>query len=175
VQERIDWGALARELGLIRETDNGRTERGGSDEARAALERIIGPGALRSSVDDYVAGAPGGELARSVLWLLHPPAAMERCLEIYREAPDVEDRRAAVELLRVVADRRALAWVPDFLADLDEGIQNWGIGVVDQLVFAGLADISDCESVLALAEDHTSSYVREMAGSVRERLRVDVG
>jgi hypothetical protein len=105
MEKRIDWEALARDLGLLRETETGRTEISGSGEARAALARIIGYDAIRSSVDDYVARIPGSELARSVLWLLHPPAAMERCWEIFRESSDVEDRRAAIELLRVVADK----------------------------------------------------------------------
>ena len=133
----IDWEALARSLGMINEHGG---ESGSSDAAYQALEIIIGPEALRAAVDHYVAHKQGAELARNVLWQLHPWSAMERCYEIYQNADDLDTRRTAVELLRVVADRRVLPWVRGFLEDRDEGICNWGAGVVDQLLFCNLVE-----------------------------------
>jgi hypothetical protein len=168
VNDKIDWEALAREMGLLLGTGADRKEAAGRNDARAALDQIIGHGAIRDAVDRYVADQPGSELARAVLRLFRSAVAMERCHEIFRESSDVNRRRSAVELLRMVADGRALEWVPEFLSDPDEGIQNWAIGVVDQLMFADLVGLDECQSVLALAAKHPSAYVRDMARSIRD-------
>lgn len=157
-QPPIDWTELARSSGTLNEL--GR-EFGSSKMAREALERIIGPDVLVSAVDHYVAGAPGSELARSVLWLLHPWSAMQRCYEIYRNATDAEDRRSAVELLRVVADERALPWIQEFLNDSDQGVQAWGAGVVDQLLFSSFVDPAECGELLTCMQTHRNALVRE--------------
>src|SRR5262252_8373103 len=91
----------------------------GSDAARRALEMILGEEALRAAVDYYVAQRSASELVRSVLWLLRPWSAMVRCRELAALSNETETRRSAVELLRVVADRRALPWVSEFLDDKD--------------------------------------------------------
>lgn len=128
MNEPIDWPLLAQRLAA-------RDYEGyGSDHAMAALELIIGEEAIRQSVDFYVASEPEAELARAVLWRLRPWSAMQRCYEIYHSGADIEYRRAAIDLLRVVADERAFDWIEEFLADPDEGIQGWGIGVLDQLL-----------------------------------------
>ena len=120
----MDWHTLAQKLGTLR--DDG--ESGGSDLGRRALELIVGADALRSAVDYYISGGPGSELARSVLVLLKPSSAMERCLEIARGEADAESRRSAVELLRMVADGRGIGWAAEFLRDDDEGGTGVGRG-----------------------------------------------
>jgi len=169
---QIDWGSLANDLSAIRhDPDGGRTESGGRALALVAIERLIGPDRLAAAVDHYVAGLPGFELARSMLWVIHPWSAMLRCREIFACAEDINERRAAVELLRVVADERALPWVGEFLADPDLEIQAWGIGVVDQLLFSALVDAESCEPLLALARSHENPQVREAAAAIDEQIR----
>ena len=171
LSDKIDWEALAREMGLLQGTGVDRKESAGRNDARAALDQIIGHAAIRHAVDHYVSYQPGGELARAVLRTFRSAVAMERCYEIFRESSDVNRRRSAVELLRMVADGRALEWVPELLNDPDEGIQNWGIGVVDQLMFVELVNLDSCESLLALAAKHSNIYVRDMARSIKEEAR----
>ena len=96
-----------------------------ADSARLALEQVVGEAEMRATVDHYVSGLPGSEHARSVLWLLRPASAIARCREISTVATDSEQRRSAVELLRVVADRRALPWVRGYLDEDDEMIHVW--------------------------------------------------
>ena len=163
----IDWTGLARTLGSIRESGD---EHSGSELARLALERITGADVFRSAVDHYVTGAPGSELARSVLWQVHPWSGMQRCHEIYLSGRDLEVRRRAVELLRVVADRRALPWVAGYLEDADPLIQAWAAGIVDQLLFADLADVAECEPLLRLMVDHANQQVRERHAFILEYL-----
>lgn len=163
----IDWQKLSAHLGLLRPDG----EAGGSDDARRALELILGADALRASVDHYIAGRRGSELARSVLWQLRPWSAMSHCYEIFKGQKELPVRRAAVELLRALADRRALAWIPEFLEDSDPGIQSWGFGVLDQLLFSELIEPEEAEELIQAAEQHRNQLVREGAQGIRGYLR----
>src|SRR5215204_2222574 len=130
MKEQIDWQALASQLGTLREDG----ESSGNHKACEALEILLGEDNLRRSVDYYISGRPGSELARSVLWQIHPFSAMRYCYDIFKSDLPVEFRRSAVELLRVVADKRAVHWIDEFLNDNDPEIQSWGAGVLDQLL-----------------------------------------
>jgi len=165
MQRNIDWQALATRLGAFSEPN---AELGSSAMARAALEEIVGPQALRDAVDHYVARAPGAELARSVLWQLHPWSAMQRCHEIFLTSPDLEARRTAIELLRVVADGRALPWIAQYLADPDPRIQFWGAGILDQLLFSSLVELDDCTSLLDAMAVHENEKIREQHAALME-------
>jgi hypothetical protein len=96
---------------------------------------------------------------------------MQPCREISTESRDPDERRAAVELVRVVADRTVLPWLSDYLDDADEVVQQWGIGVVDQLLFSGLIEPEDAESLLRRAEAHPNGEVRGRAQDIREFLK----
>lgn len=163
----IDWEQLATRLGAIRDD---RSEHSSTSLARQAVEAIIGPPACRAAVDHYVSQASGAELARSVLWHIHPWSAMERCYEIYRDSQVPEERQSAIELLRVVADGRVLPWIPRFLADPDEGIQIWGAGIVDQLLWSRRLEAEDCVDILAQMEGHSNQQVRERHEFIRSYL-----
>jgi hypothetical protein len=169
--EPIDWERLAAELGTIRDTSAvSRTETGSFELARQALERIIGPERFAEAVEHYVSFRPGFELARSVLWSVRPWSAMAHCHAIFDSDSNLNRRRAAVELLRVIADRRAVVWIDEFLADPDPEIQVWGIGVLDQLIFSALVDESACARVLSHAERHANPEIRATALEIRRRL-----
>jgi len=73
---------------------------------------------------------------------------MGRCYEIFRQAESLDARRSAVELLRVVADHRAVPWIAEFLEDSDTGVQAWGAGVLDQILWSELVQPEDVEDLL---------------------------
>ena len=166
----IDWQHVGEVIRSREDRPDWKLLSGSTELACAALEYIIGAERLSASVDHYVSGGAESELARSVLWRLHPWAAMRRCYEIYSTAAEIEDRRSAVELLRVVADRRVLPWIPQFLSDQDPGIQAWGIGVLDQLLWSRLVEPEECQKTLEIAEQHTNPDVRDKAAFIREFL-----
>ena len=80
-------------------------------------------------------------------------------------------RRTAVELLRVVADRRALPWVQEFLQDPDPVIQQWGMGLVDQLSWSRLINPDQTRSILDSARQHENSHVREKISFIESYLK----
>jgi hypothetical protein len=151
---RIDWAKLSRKIGL-------RHEGAGSEDAKRALEVLLGKAALRGAVDYYIAGKPGSELARNVLRYLHSGSAMARCYEIFRKSKVIETRRAAVELLSVVGDHRTLKWVPEFLRDRDKGLQILGADLLDQLLWSGLVEPPDALNALRICELHGNPGVRK--------------
>ena len=155
-----NWESIAKEVGGIDE--NGQ-ESSSSNKVREAIEVLLGKEFLKEAVRHYVSGGSGSELLRGVLWQLHPYSAMQECYRLFKTENDIQTKRDAVELLRVVADHRALKWVPEFLAYDDQGVQNWGIGVIDQLVLSDLCDVDDVSSILQIAKDHENVHVREKA------------
>jgi hypothetical protein len=159
----IDWERLAREFDAVTVVS--------TRDAQLALAEIVGADRLRAAVDWYIAGRPGSELARFVLWQLRPLAARDRCLEVWRSSFVAADRQMAVELLRVVATGDDLWLVAEFLADADAGVQLWGIGVLDQLAWSNLVEREDVMPILALADGHLNPEVREKAEFIRDFLR----
>ncbi|MBV6622940.1 MAG: hypothetical protein KI793_08310 [Rivularia sp. (in: Bacteria)] len=155
-----DWVNIAKEVGAIGENGD---ECSSSTMAREAIEILLGKDNLKEAVRYYVAHKPGSELLRSLLWQLYPYSAMEECYRIFNESSNLDEKIDAIELLRVVADKRVLKWVPDFLEHENTGIQNWGIGIVDQLLFSHLCDDEDVIEILDKARNHSSQYVREKA------------
>lgn len=159
----IEWERIASELGTLQDGQ----ERGSSALAKLALEKVLGEQHIREAVDHYIGFKPGFELVRSVLWQIRPFSAAVYCYELSRTARHEEVRRSAVELLRVVADARALPWVREFLEDPDEVVQAWGAGVLDQLLWGELVEAGQAEQLLSIAETHPNERVRETAAFVR--------
>ncbi len=166
----VDWEALAGQLGAFEGHHHG-TEFSSSRMAQQAIEILLEEETLKSAVDYYISGKPGSGLARSVLWQIHPWSAMKYCYDIYKSEEDIEDKRMAIELLRVVGDRRALKWVDEFLDDPDAGIQLWGVGLLDQLLWSNLVEPKEAKTFLKRAKNHTNPQVRETAKFVRKYLK----
>jgi hypothetical protein len=157
---KVDWEALARELCTL--TDFGG-EMGGSDLGAQAIEHILEAEFFEQAVEHYISSKPGFELARSVLLRLKPWSGMKHCYKIFKYSNNLAARRSAVELLRVVGDRKVLGWIPEFLADPDPDIQSWGMGVIDQLLFWELLFDEDVRPILESALNHDNPYIREQA------------
>ncbi len=171
--EGFDWKDLAEEVGSLTGpvTAEGWTETGGTEIACRALELLLGAALVRSAVDHCMAGEPGAAVARSVLWHVHPWAAMLRCREIYADS-GMPTRLRAVELLREFADRRVLPWIPQFLDDANDDVQVAGAGIVEELLAEGLAERAECHDLLARLAGHPNRGVRAVLAEI-ERLEAD--
>ena len=165
--KKPDWKSLAHQLGASEE--NGDIV--GMKHAQRAVELLLGEENIREAVDYYISGKPGAELSRFVLMLIRPWPAMLYCHELYSSSREVEIRRTSVELLRVIADERALAWVLEFLRDDDAAIQLWGASLLEQLVSKELIEVDQAESVIIQAEQHSNPHVQERAKLIREFTR----
>ena len=155
-----DWPALAKKLGAIKEDG---TEIGSNAIARIAVDELIGEEFIIDAVNYYIEGGVGSEQLRHVLWSLHSPVAMKECYRVYKN-DDAEERKiSAIELLRVVADSSVVPWVKEFLQSPILGVQNWGIGIIDQLLFSGFCQYEEVSEIVELALTSSNDYVVEQA------------
>ena len=159
---KVDWTNLGTELGTIKDG----FELAGDKDAEKALVLILGVDFFEQAVEHYIKFQPGFELARAVLCRLKPWIAMQHCYHIYKNSEDIETKRNAIELLKVLADRAVLQWIPEFLKDSDENIQNWSIGMIDQLLFGKMVDYEDVRQILEASLNHPNEYVRDTADSL---------
>lgn len=164
----IDWNDLAEKL----QNENGSSTWLACD----AIELIIGHDNIKKAVDYYIdgIGTESSELIRGVLWQIHSKVALHYCYEIFQNSSDLNRRIAAVELMRVLADTQkcseVLDWIPQFLADPDPTIQNWGIGVLDQLVTSELIDETIAKDMLNTYKNHSSKFVKEQAEQILQAI-----
>lgn len=172
----IDWRDLAERRGTITWDKHGHGERGGPQIARDALSLIIGDDVFRAAVDGYVSGQPGFEIARSALLQPGPPAAMERCREIFHGAADAQAAATATNLLNIVADGRVFDWLAQLLASDNVGARMRVFAIVDQLV--SMRDDMDIEKVVALTgqgladpDERVQSRAREVLGMIEQKQR----
>jgi hypothetical protein len=157
---KVDWSVLARDMGTLIDD---RSEIGGSDLGTQVIEHLLGSEFFEQAVEHYVRGQPGSELARSVLLRLRPWSGMKHCYEIFKTSKNSDERVMAVELLPYVGDRRVLGWIPEFLADSDETIQNLSMRIIEQLLYRHLVCDDDVKPFLEAALNHDRAYIREEA------------
>jgi hypothetical protein len=157
---KVDWSLLAGEMGTLIDS---KSEIGGSDLGTQVIEHLLGAEFFEQAVDHYISGSPGAELARSVLLRLRPWSGMRHCYEIFKTSKNSYERIYAVELLPYVGDKRILPWIPEFLADPDETIQNISMRIVDQFLYRNLVCEEDVQPILEAALIHQRAYIREEA------------
>ena len=159
-----DWKAIAKQVG-----DNSGTAIG-----RRALEIIAGEDSIRDAVDYWISQQAGCFTAESVLSIMRPKLAMDRCYEIYKAKPDSDDAVRAVFLLASFADDAVLPWVGEFLADQSPGIRWNGLAVLRTILYGPLGDsaIASAMQLLDKAEQDSNSDMRERAQLIRSEFKL---
>ena len=163
----IDWEEVAKRVGDIR-GDTYSTPTG-----RRALEIIVGEDNVRDAVDYWISQAPGCFTAESVLSVMRPKIAMNRCYEIYKAHTEPRIRGSAVFLLASFAEDEALPWVREFLDDGDRDIRWNGLGVLRTILYGPLGDaaIEAATQLLSKAEQDSDPEIRERAKQMRLEFR----
>jgi hypothetical protein len=159
----IDWNAIAQRVGDKYDTSAGRR----------ALEIIVGEGNVRDAVDYWISQERGCFVAESVLSVMRPKVAMDRCYEIYKAKPDSEDAIRAVFLLASFADDAALSRVREFLDDRNRGIRWNGLAVLRTILCGPLGDaaIASAMQLLDQAERDSDADLRERAQLIRSEFK----
>jgi hypothetical protein len=157
---KVNWSALAREMDTLIDS---KSEIGGSDLGTQVIEHLLGAEFFEQAVEHYISGEPGAELARSVLLRLRPWSGMKHCYEIFKTSKNFDKRIRAVELLPYVGDKRILPWIPEFLANPDETIQNLSMRIIEQFLYRHLVCEEEVQPILKKALSHDNAYIREQA------------
>jgi hypothetical protein len=164
----IDWRALAEALGAVTYTEGGRNEIGGTKTAEAALTFIVGDDLLRDAVDYCVTGESGAETARSVLRLLRPQVARDRCMEIFRAAEGRDQGAYAIYLLSDVADLSVLEWIPEIQANPNPLARAYSVRIIDQLWMIGDIEPDEGRPFLEATLRDTDEMVRRAPENLLE-------
>ena len=168
----VDWSALAQQMGTVRVIDGGRAERGGTAIGYDAVARIVGEDVIVSAVEHHLTYELGSELARSVLMVLRPYVAMERCLEIFRTSEDSETKASAICLLNYISDRRVLEWLPEITSSADPAVRVWAVGVIDQLlIMQNEIELEEAMPFVTALLNDPDAGVGERAGQLMEMIK----
>jgi hypothetical protein len=171
---QVDWSELAQQMGLLSVEDGANTERGGTTIGREAAARILGKDVLVSAVDHHLTYQPGWELARSFLMVLKPYVAMERCLAIFRTSEDADIKASAICLLKDVADRRVLEWMPEIASSPIPTVRYWSLGIIDQLlIMQNEIELSDALPIVTKLRNDPDLHVREHAEQILQMIKVE--
>jgi len=173
---RINWAELAEPAGIVTRytAGGGSGTNQGSEEARRALEWLIGENNIRSGVELWLAGRQGEQAtAWSVLMYIRSRRASEIAYDAYRAARTeghTDEAALAVGLVSDICHPAALDWVDEFLAY--QPTANPGLGLVDQALFCGVIDANDdrLERWLTTAQSNPDSYVQEAVSRIRESM-----
>lgn len=127
-----------------------------------ALEVLLGDDFLKSAVQQCIKGLPQAELARQILVRVRSSVAMDFCYRIYQESSDFNERIEALGLLRWIANKSIIKWIPEFLNHADKDVRSCGVAIVDQMLFKKIIYYEDIEEILSSTLNHTKDkYVQE--------------
>lgn len=168
---KFKWREIGIQVGSIDPNKDPKSPigpKGGSIFAQKALEIILGDNEIKEMINCILEYEETEEIMISVLRLIKSTKAVEIAYNIYKNS---EGQRAytAVWIIKHIAHPMSLKWVEEFLDD--DNVAGWGIGLVDQLAFAGWIDIDMVEEILKKAENHKFEGVRARAISVRDYLK----
>jgi hypothetical protein len=129
---KTDWQALSKKLGVLRE-DNSELYQG--INSSQALEEILGNEWLQHTLDTFIEGKSGNELAIKTLRFISSTKAAEMAYKIYTDNKDVDQQKAslAVWALSDIRTEKSLDYVEEIIERPEyEGI---AVGVLRNLIY----------------------------------------
>jgi hypothetical protein len=132
------------------------------DYVARAFEILLGQVFLESAVQQCIHDMPQAELSRQILIRIRSSIAMEYCYQIYQESSHFDEKIEALGLIRWIANKGVIRWIPEFLNHVERDIRSCGIAIVDQMLFKHVIHYEDVEEILKSTLNHTQDqYVRE--------------
>ena len=161
-----DWKKLATQLGLVHEN----SENGGDRFAQQAFEEILGEKWIKTTVEHIIGFGSGRELAMNCLRYLNSSMAATYAYMVYKSSGG-ERAYQAVWLIKQLANPISFEWIEEFLND--PNVINWGVGVLDQLLWTGQVPFdSKVKSLLALADKNSKGQTIEQTDFIRQYMEV---
>jgi hypothetical protein len=90
---KTNWQELSKKLGVLKE-DNSELYQG--KNSSEALEEIFGDAWLQETLDSFIDGKPGNELAIKTLRFISSPKAAAMAFKIYNENKDINSQKASL-------------------------------------------------------------------------------
>jgi hypothetical protein len=129
---KTDWQSLSKKLGVIKEDGSESYQ---SINSSQALEEILGDEWLQDTLDTFIDGTPGNELALKTLRYISSPKAAKMAYKIYTDNKDTNQQKASLAVWALSDIRTPLAM--DYVEEIMTQPQYEGIafGVFRNLVF----------------------------------------
>lgn len=158
-----NWKELAAKIGSLHQDG----ESGGEDYAEKALEEILGQEWIEDTVEHSISFKPGREIAMNCLRYIRSKKAVQYAYCIYKNS-EGERASQAVWLIKHIAHPISFNWIKEFLSD--DNVMDWGIGVLDKLLWEKQIQYSsEAEALLLLAEQR-SELLKPPVKFIREYL-----
>jgi hypothetical protein len=132
---KTNWEQLSRKLGVLK--PDGSELLIGNNSAEA-LEEILGDEWLQDTLDTFIVGKPGNELAIKTLRFIRSERVAKMAYAIFRENKDTDEQKARLAIWAMSDIRMpiCLDYVEEFIKDIRyEGI---AIAVLRNLVYEGV-------------------------------------
>lgn len=162
---RIDWIALAHELGTVEEFSEHSTA------ISRTFAAIIGIENIREAVRVCLEGQRGYLVAESVLVSLDSHEAIEMVYQAAKTGPTEQRQRALIvmrQLCRDTSHPDVLDWIAEFFTD--DALAMWAMTVLDQLIWSHRVNLEDPRvvSLFAFADAHPTAWMRDKADEIRQ-------
>lgn len=121
---KTDWQVLSKKLGVLRD-DNSELYQ--SINSSQALEEILGDEWLQHTVETFIDGLPGNELAIKTLRFISSPKAAKIAYKIYTENKDTDQQKASLAIWALSDIRTPLSM--DYVEEIIERPEYEGIAI----------------------------------------------
>jgi len=169
---KINWHKLASDMELITETKHGRSERSGTKVAMEAIVKVLDDQFIIDTVDYQISNQAGSELARSVLMLLRPKIAMQRCWQIFESTNNEQTASFALFLLRDICDESIFGKVSQLINNENALFRLHAIHIIDELcITQEVIEIDDAMKFIEMGLEDDDETVQQQTKQLSESIK----
>jgi hypothetical protein len=161
-----NWEELSRKLGVL-QPDGGEFYT--TANSAQALEEILGDEWLKHTLDTFIEGTPGNELAIKTLRFIRTEKAAKMAFEIYRKnkETDTQKARLAIWALSDIRMPICMDYVEEFIQN--QAFEGNAIGLLRNLVYENVIEYE--EARLNRVFDNINPEFEEEIAPLREHVR----
>lgn len=158
----IDWDDLLEYCLGIETAAGPQPEAVGVQTARRGIAKLLGHATVLEIMERALSDAPGSELARRMLWLLRPDAAVEEIGQRLSRGSD--DRFRLIDLLAGIPSDQSASLLLRIASAPDPGVDRWKLEwAMVQVLSDADVDIKDEVRIVELLLASGDARVRQAA------------
>jgi hypothetical protein len=167
---KTNWEALSRKLGILK-ADGSELYQG--INSSQALEEILGEEWLQDTLNTFIDGKPGNELAIKTLRFLYSPKVAGMAYRIYCDNKDTDQQKASLAIwaLSDIRTKDSLDYVEEIIKSPE--YEGMAISVLRNLIYDHLHLFTKerLEAVLNKVSDKYAEDIEPLKNFVKQRLK----
>jgi hypothetical protein len=167
---KTNWEQLSRQLGVLK-TDGSELYQG--FHSSQALEEILGDEWLQHTLDTFIEGAPGNELAIKTLRFISSTKVAEMAYKIYNDNKDTNQQKArlAIWALSDIRTEKSMDYVEEIIKRPE--YESIAISVLRNLIYdhTHLFTKERLETVLSSISDKYKEEVEPLSIFIKQELK----